>query len=202
MNNSAIFDYLKSSHAAVERIPIDKVHQLADAIFKTYQNNGTIFLMGNGGSGATASHVAGDFVKGVSFGLEKRFKCICINDNLPALMAIANDISYEAVFEEQLKNFARQGDLIIGLSGSGNSANVVRALSWAKNQKILTAALTGYKGGKCAEIADISVHIPVADMEITEDLHLMIFHSIKRKITMELRGDNPTMGAVYDSRIQ
>jgi D-sedoheptulose 7-phosphate isomerase len=202
MNHNAISMYLNASQAAVDYIPVDKVHQLATAMLRTYEKKGNIFIMGNGGSGATASHVAGDFVKGASFGLEKRFKCICINDNLPALMAIANDISYEAIFEEQLKNFASNDDLVIGLSGSGNSANVVNALVWAKSQKILTAALTGYKGGKCAEIADISVHIPISDMEIVEDLHLMVFHSIKRMITLELLGDNPGMGAVYDARIR
>ncbi|MFN4299954.1 MAG: SIS domain-containing protein [Thermaurantimonas sp.] len=200
--NKDIQTYLHNSLNAINLIPLDKVADLAEAILYTYNEGSTIYTMGNGGSGATASHVAGDYVKGASFGLEKRFRFICLNDNIPALMAISNDISYEAIFEEQLKNFARPGDLVIGLSGSGNSKNVVNALQWAKNQGIKTAALTGYKGGQCAQIADISIHIPVADMEIVEDLHMMTFHAIKRYITNTLLGENPGMGAVYDQRIK
>lgn len=200
--NKDIQTYLQNLLNSINQIPLDKISELADAILHTYHSGGTIFTMGNGGSGATASHVAGDYVKGASFGLEKRFRMICLNDNIPALMAIANDISYEAIFEEQLKNFARKGDLVIGLSGSGNSKNVVNALQWAKSQGIKTAALTGYKGGQCAQIADISIHIPVADMEIVEDLHMMTFHAIKRYITNTLLGESPGMGAVYDQRIR
>lgn len=193
--------YLQNSQKSISLIPLDKVSELAEVILHTYKEGFTIYSMGNGGSGATASHVAGDYVKGASFGLDKRFRFICLNDNIPALMAIANDISYDAIFEEQLKNFARPGDLVIGLSGSGNSANVVNALLWAKNHGIRTAALTGYKGGRCARIADISIHIPVSDMEIVEDLHMMVFHAIKRHITNTLLGENPGMGTVYDQRI-
>lgn len=200
--NKDIQTYLQNFLNSINQIPLEKVSELADAILYTYHSGGSIFTMGNGGSGATASHVAGDYVKGASFGLEKRFRMICLNDNIPALMAIANDISYEAIFEEQLKNFARKGDLVIGLSGSGNSKNVVNALQWAKSQGIKTAALTGYKGGQCAQIADISIHIPVADMEIVEDLHMMTFHAIKRYITNTLLGESPGMGAVYDQRIK
>lgn len=199
--NQDIQNYFQHVRHAVDQIPLIKVSELADAILQVYNEGYTIFSMGNGGSGATASHVAGDYVKGASFGLSKRFRFICLNDNIPALMAISNDISYDAIFEEQLKNFAKQGDLVIGLSGSGNSKNVVNALQWAKKQGIKTAALTGYKGGECAAIADISVHIPIADMEIVEDLHMMVFHAIKRRITSSLLGQNPSMGAVYDQRI-
>ncbi|MFN3951941.1 MAG: SIS domain-containing protein [Thermaurantimonas sp.] len=199
--NQDIQDYFKNAREAIDQIPLSKVSELADAILKVYQDGATIFSMGNGGSGATATHVAGDYVKGASFGLDKRFRFMCLNDNIPALMAISNDISYDAIFEEQLKNFAKQGDLVIGLSGSGNSKNVVNALQWAKDQGIMTAALTGYRGGQCAAIADISIHIPVSDMEIVEDLHMMVFHAVKRRITHVLLGHNPGMGAVYDQRI-
>lgn len=200
--NKDIQTYLLKSQEAVSQIPFDQVSKLAEAILQAYHAGSFIYTMGNGGSGATASHIAGDYVKGASFGLEKRFRIMCLNDNIPALMAISNDISYEAIFEEQLRNFARPGDLVIGLSGSGNSKNVVNALLWAKNQGIQTAALTGFRGGQCAQIADISIHIPVADMEIIEDLHMMTFHAIKRYLTNTLLGENPGMGAVYDQRIR
>ena len=96
--------------------------------------------MGNGGSGASASHAAGDFLKGASYGLDKRFKMICLNDNLPSMMAIANDIGWESIFVEPLKNFLSPDDLVIGISGSGNSKNVVNALEYANAQGATTVA--------------------------------------------------------------
>src|SRR5690606_32486959 len=98
-------------------------------------------------------HAAGDFLKGASYGLDKRFRMICLNDNLAAMMAIANDIGYEDIFIEQLKNFIGPDDLVIGISGSGNSENVVRAIEYAKNKGVKTMAMTGFKGGKISTMA-------------------------------------------------
>ena len=196
-----------SGYIALVKETLDNLNQkaiadLAEAFFETYQKGGNIYTFGNGGSGASASHAAGDFLKGASFGLEKRFKMVCLNDNLPALMAIANDIGYDAIFEEQLKNFIGPHDLVIGISGSGNSENVLRAIALAKSKGVKTAGLTGFKGGKLAQMADISVHAPVMDMEVTEDVHMVIFNIIKKDMMARLMGDAPSMGDVYDRRIQ
>ncbi len=194
--------YLAQVQQALNDLDIKQIETLAEAFYHTYQNGGNIYTMGNGGSGASASHAAGDFLKGASYGLDKRFRMICLNDNLPALMAIANDIGYEAIFIEQLKNFLNPNDLVIGISGSGNSKNVVSALEYAQSKGVKTAALTGFKGGKCRELVDISVHVPVMDMEVTEDVHMVIFNIIKKEMMKRLMGDAPSMGFVYDARLK
>jgi D-sedoheptulose 7-phosphate isomerase len=182
---------------------VEAIAQLEEAMLSAYLSGNTIFMFGNGGSGATASHIAGDFVKGASYGLERRFKCICLNDNNASLMAIANDISYDAIFVEPLKNFLQAGDLVIGFSGSGNSTNVVQALEYARAQGAKTVAMCGFKGGKIKDIAHIVVHAPVMDMEVTEDVHLIVFHALKQNLIAKLHaGGNTSMGSVYDARVQ
>jgi D-sedoheptulose 7-phosphate isomerase len=141
-----------------------------------------IFIMGNGGSAATASHFACDFNKGLSYRREKKYKFICLNDNLPVLTAYANDVGYEAVFVEQLKNFLRAGDLVIGISGSGNSANVINAVEFANAQGAVTVALTGYDGGRLRRVAQHCVHVDVKDMQLVEDIHMVLDHMSMRVV--------------------
>jgi len=199
---NTISNYHKLLIDTLSEMNLNSVEELSKAFLDTYTAGGTIYTMGNGGSGASASHAAGDFLKGASYGLDKRFKMICLNDNLPSLMAIANDIGWEAIFEEPLKNFLKPGDLVIGISGSGNSKNVVNALAFAKSKGAKTAALTGFKGGEIAKNSDISVHIPVMDMEVTEDVHMAVFNMVKKDMMQKLMGDAPSMGGVYDERIK
>jgi D-sedoheptulose 7-phosphate isomerase len=178
--------YLSDLTRTIDRLDRASLERFADLIINTRDQDGTIFVFGNGGSGANASHFCGDFVKGLSYGDLKRFRAICLNDNLPALMAIANDISYDDIFAEQLRNFVKPGDLVIGLSGSGNSENVVRAFSLASEMGATTVALCGFTGGKIKEIADHSVHADIMDMEISEDIHIIIAHVTKRVIMERL----------------
>jgi len=156
-------------------------------LLDVYNREGTIFIFGNGGSGATASHFSGDLIKGVSYNLDKKFKVICLNDNIPALMAIANDISFSDIFLEQLKNFVKKDDLVIGLSGSGNSMNVVKALDFAKKAGAKTAAFCGFDGGKIKGIADVSIQAEIDNMEVSEDIHLIIFHCVKSLLVEKLK---------------
>jgi D-sedoheptulose 7-phosphate isomerase len=200
MNNAVA--YINLVQETLQKLDIQAIERLAEAFMTTYQRGGTIYTFGNGGSGASASHAAGDFLKGASYGLDKRFRMICLNDNLPALMAIANDIGYDDIFVEPLKNFLKPGDLVIGISGSGNSKNVLKAIEYAKNQGVTTAGLTGFKGGQLRELVDVSVHAPVMDMEVTEDIHMVIFNIVKKDMMARLMGDAPSMGGVYDARIQ
>ncbi|MDX5325148.1 MAG: SIS domain-containing protein [Bacteroidota bacterium] len=195
-------EYIDLVKDTLDQLDPKAIESLAEAFYETYQRGGTIYTMGNGGSGASASHAAGDFLKGASYGLEKRFKMICLNDNLPSMMAIANDIGWEAIFVEPLRNYLSPDDLVIGISGSGNSANVVEALSYARSKGVQTVAMTGFSGGKISEIADIHVHAPVQDMEVTEDIHMIIFNIIKKEMMSRLMGDNPSMGKVYDDRVK
>ena len=198
MQAQQYIDAVKSTLDALDPKALDA---LVEAFHTTYEKGGNIYTMGNGGSGASASHAAGDFLKGASYGLDKRFKMICLNDNLPSMMAIANDIGWESIFVEPLKNFLSEDDLVIGISGSGNSKNVVNALEYANAQGATTVAMSGFKGGKISEIATINVHAPVMDMEVTEDVHMVIFNIVKKQMMARLMGDNPSMGDTYDKRI-
>jgi len=197
-----INSYLDNLKNTIDQLDQASLAEVVDAFLEAYNEGGNIYIFGNGGSAATASHIAGDFIKGASYGLEKRFKMICLNDNPASMMAIANDIGYEDIFIEPLKNHISSKDLVIGISGSGNSENVVRAMNYAKSKNVKTISFCGYSGGKIKDIADISVHATVEDMEITEDIHLIAFHNIKQVIIRKLKGDNTSAGAVYDSRIK
>lgn len=198
MQAQQYIDLVKSTLDALDPKALDA---LVEAFHTTYEKGGNIYTMGNGGSGASASHAAGDFLKGASYGLDKRFKMICLNDNLPSMMAIANDIGWESIFVEPLKNFLSEDDLVIGISGSGNSKNVVNALEYANANGATTVAMSGFKGGKISQIATINVHAPVMDMEVTEDVHMVIFNIVKKQMMARLMGDNPSMGDTYDQRI-
>ena len=198
MHAQQYIDLVKSTLDALDPKALDA---LVEAFHTTYEKGGNIYTMGNGGSGASASHAAGDFLKGASYGLDKRFKMICLNDNLPSMMAIANDIGWESIFVEPLKNFLSEDDLVIGISGSGNSKNVVNALEYANANGATTVAMSGFKGGKISQIASINVHAPVMDMEVTEDVHMVIFNIVKKQMMARLMGDNPSMGDTYDQRI-
>ncbi|MAZ96051.1 MAG: phosphoheptose isomerase [Flavobacteriales bacterium] len=193
--------YIDLVKSTLDALDANALESLVDAFHSTYEKGGNIYTMGNGGSGASASHAAGDFLKGASYGLDKRFKMICLNDNLPSMMAIANDIGWESIFVEPLKNFLSTKDLVIGISGSGNSKNVVNAIEYANEQGATTVAMSGFKGGKISQIATINVHAPVMDMEVTEDVHMVIFNIVKKQMMARLMGDNPSMGDTYDQRI-
>jgi D-sedoheptulose 7-phosphate isomerase len=202
MKNSEFSDYFRRLAETLEKVDTDDVEMLAGTLLKARDQRNTIFIFGNGGSGATASHVTGDFLKGISYQLDKRFRVQCLNDNDSGMMAISNDLSYEEIFIEQLKAFLREGDVVIGISGSGNSANVVKAMEYAKSNGAITVAFCGYKGGKIRELADLVIHAPVQDMEITEDVHIIIFHALKQSLMRRLKGDDFSMGTTYDERVK
>ena len=143
---------------------------------ETYQNGGMLLVCGNGGSASTASHLECDFNKGISYDREIKYDIECLSDNVPMMMAIANDIGYDDIFVVPLKNKLKAGDLVIGISGSGNSENVIRAFQYAKEAGAETIAFTGYNGGKLKEIADYNIHVAVENMQITEDVHLILNH--------------------------
>jgi D-sedoheptulose 7-phosphate isomerase len=196
---SDYFDKLKTTLDKLETDPIEKV---VDILLQCRDDQGTMYIFGNGGSAANASHIAGDFLKGISYGMEKRFKTHCLNDNIAGTTAITNDLTYDEIFIEQLKTYLEPGDVVIGISGSGNSENVVRAISWARENGAKTIALTGYKGGRLAEAAELTLHVPVGDMEITEDVHTIIFHAIKQEINRRIKGNVYSMGSAYDKRVK
>ena len=195
-----INNYFNSVNETLNRLDKSHVNSFVSLLLDAYHNRRNIYVFGNGGSSATASHFCGDLIKGVSYGLDKRFKAICLSDNVSSMMAIANDVSYDDIFVEQLKNFLQKDDLVVGISGSGNSKNVVKALEYAKENGAKTVAICGYKGGKIKEISDLAIHAEVNDMEISEDIHnLVLIHTVKRMLTNELNQKN--VGGEYEKRV-
>lgn len=174
---TAYFDRLK---VTIDKISKSDLSDLMNVLVDAKESGKQIFIMGNGGSFATASHYVCDFNKGISMNQDKKFKFICLNDNIPSLMAYANDLSFEDIFVEQLKNFYQKGDIVIGISGSGNSMNVLKAIDYANENGGVTVGLTGYSGGQLIEMVQHNVHIPIDDMQIAEDLHMVLDHCMMK----------------------
>lgn len=178
------------------------IDEMCGLFLDAHSRGAQIFTFGNGGSGATASHAAGDFLKGASFGLEKRFRMICLNDNVPSMMAIANDIGWDDIFVEPMRNFICAGDLAIGISGSGNSKNVLRAIDYAKAAGATTVGMTGFKGGSLKGAVDLWIHSDAMDMEVAEDVHMAVFNMVKKVCMSRLLPSAASMGSVYDDRVR
>jgi D-sedoheptulose 7-phosphate isomerase len=164
------------------RIDPQEVRALADAIHECYEHGRTAFLCGNGGSGSNASHFCEDLGKGTLTRADfdndrkKRLRVLSLTDNTPYILAWANDEGFERVFVEQLKNLAGPGDLLIAISGSGNSPNVLRAVEWANRNGLKTFGCTGFSGGQLRSLAQQGLHVPLDDMGIVESIHLTAFH--------------------------
>ena len=191
----AIQEYYNREIAVIQRLNLDDISEAMDAIYETYKKGGTIYVCGNGGSAATASHMQNDFNKGISEYVENKFNFYCLNDNVPTMMAIANDIGYEEVFVFQIRNKIKSDDLFIGISGSGNSKNVLNAVRYAKEKGAKVVGITGYSGGELKKIADYSMHVDENDMQIAEDIHMTFDHMMMKifynyLVNGKITGDN------------
>jgi D-sedoheptulose 7-phosphate isomerase len=163
---------------AIETVDLAKVNQAID-LFKDARAAGRhIFVCGNGGSASTASHFACDIVKGASYNRGQRFRIMALTDQIATLTAYANDVSYDCVFVEQLRNFAQPGDLVMCISGSGNSPNVIRAMEYANSIGCKTLALTGRDGGKLGPLAQLNIQVEAPHMGRIEDTHMIVCHMI------------------------
>ena len=169
-------DYLTSLSSALADIDRASVQALIDRMGQARETGATIFVCGNGGSAATASHFAADIGKGASYGKPVRFRVMALTDNVPTITAYANDVSYEVVFAEQLRNLGRAGDLLVTISGSGSSPNIIRAIETAQEIGMDIAALTGFSGGTSGPMADIHVNVPSDHMGRIEDAHMALCH--------------------------
>ena len=168
------------------RLPVETIEKIIKVLLDAYENGHKVITMGNGGHGGTASHVINDLAKHTVVSDKKdevivkgkRFKTICLNDNMATLTSWANDVGYEAIFSEQLANWAEKGDVVIGYTGSGNSENIIRAFKLARERGAITIALTGYQGGKIKNLADICLIVPSDRISFIEDIHLSLGHII------------------------
>ncbi|MCC7346626.1 MAG: SIS domain-containing protein [Variibacter sp.] len=171
-------DYQDQLIDTIRGIDLDKVNQAIEWFREARANGRRIFVCGNGGSASTASHFACDMVKGASYQRPTRFRIMALTDQMPTISAYSNDVGYECVFVEQLKNFAEPGDIVMGISGSGNSPNVLRALEYANETGCRTIGLSGRDGGRLAPLAQLNIHVPVPHMGRIEDAHMIVCHMI------------------------
>lgn len=162
----------------IEQIDLQKVRQAIEILTEARDRGRHIFVCGNGGSASTASHFACDMVKGASFNRPTRFRIMALTDSLPTLTAYSNDVHYECVFVEQLKNFAQPGDVVMAISGSGNSPNVLRAIEYGNELGCTTIALTGRDGGKLGPLANLNIQVANPHMGRIEDAHMIVAHMI------------------------
>lgn len=176
MYQKQIKEYIVLEQKILEKLDVDAIDAAMELLADCMENGRNIYIFGNGGSSATASHYQNDFNKGISEYTEKKFRFVCLNDNVPTIMAVANDIGFAEVFRFQLQGKINSSDVVMAVSGSGNSQNVINAVEYAKEQGCKIIGLTGYSGGKLKELSDISLHVPVNSMQITEDIHMVLDH--------------------------
>ena len=175
---SLIADYIKQVQATLSELPGDKIEGIVGILQQARVEGRRVFIFGNGGSAANASHFACDLNKGATCSGQPKFRAMALTDNLPLVSAWANDSAYEDIFAEQLENHVDAGDIVIGISGSGNSMNVVNALKLANSKGATTVALTGFDGGKVKDIAHLCLVVDNNSMEQVEDIHLLLEHVI------------------------
>lgn len=186
--------YIQGLKQTLDELPLAQIEEIKDTLLDAYNNDRRIFIIGNGGSAATASHFACDLSKGTTIGnpdMKKRFKVIALTDNIPLLTAWGNDIDYSQIFVEQLKNLLDKDDIVIAISGSGNSENILKAVEYANEKGALTIGLTGFfTGGKLKDITHKCLIVPSDSMERIEDVHLIFEHLVCSWLRKELKQIN------------
>ena len=181
-------EYSGYIHKTLNNVDSAQVENLIKILFQAFCEGTSVFVLGNGGSAANASHFAQDLAKGTCLSLDqlKRIKAQSLTDNTPYITALGNDNGFDCIFEQQLRTYAVSGDIVIAISGSGNSPNILRAIEWANKNQMITIGVTGFNGGTLRQINQHSLHIPLNDMCSTESIHSVVFHyvilELQRKI--------------------
>jgi D-sedoheptulose 7-phosphate isomerase len=182
--------YFDDVARVITNMPFTVIDRIVEALMEAYESNRRIYLFGNGGSAALASHFACDLGKGAANGSGKRFQALALTDNIPMMTAWANDANYEDVFAEQLANFVNRGDIVLAISGSGKSPNVLKALKVAREADAFTIGLTGFRGGLMKDLCDLCLIVPSDNMQIIEDLHLSVTHAVFTALRAKICQDN------------
>lgn len=177
------FNILSGALATIDRLEMERA---MEAIMDAYEKEASIYIMGNGGSASTASHIVCDFNKGISMHHDRKFKFVSLADNMAVVSAISNDCSYDDIFKMQIEGRLRSGDIIIAISGSGNSKNVLKAVEYARSKGSKVISLTGYDGGKLKALSDIPIHARIADMQKSEDIHMIVLHTMAQIIARRM----------------
>ena len=187
--------YLSRLQQELEQIDPSDMQLWADLIYQAWQARQMVYIFGNGGSGTTASHMAEDLGKStlreedLQDDSKQRLKVLSLTDNAGWIMAVGNDLAYEEIFVQQLMNYGSEGDLVVAISGSGNSANILRAVEWANRHKLITFGLTGYDGGQLKKIQQRGLHVSLNDMGMVESIHLCLFHWVLNDVYARINGE-------------
>jgi len=177
--------YLETTANILLNAPVDDIRKVANLVLQAYKTDKQVFVMGNGGSAATASHLACDLQKTIGHLREKKFKVMALTDNIPMMTAWANDVDYANIFASQLDTWVQPGDIVVGISGSGNSPNVIAALGLANEKGAITVGMSGFDGGWLAQVAQHNIIVPSSNMQQIEDAHMIFSHLIFRYLLEE-----------------
>ena len=182
MSIATISKYISELSDILRTMDKQVINDAVNLLWEAYEHNRQVFIFGNGGSASTASHMACDIGKGVVREGKRRFRVQSLCDNVATMTAWANDVSYETMFKDQLENLLNPGDVVIAISASGNSPNIIRAVEFAKEQGAIIMGMSGFSGGKLKQLSDVSLYFKVSDYGQVEDLHLMCEHIITQCI--------------------
>lgn len=186
--NEYALEYLKEIKEAMDEIPLRDLEQIVNVIQDAYRKRKQIFIVGNGGSASTASHFACDLGKGTASGQKPRFRVMSLNDNIPLMTAIGNDLGYQELFAEQLRNWLEEGDVVILITCSGNSENILKAAEYANSRGATTVAFIGFGGGKLKKMVKEHVTFSSTKFEVVEPLHLLLEHLISFYFKAKIAG--------------
>lgn len=187
-----IRSYLGRLEAALATIAPQDVATMSERLYRAYQDGKQVFVFGNGGSASTASHMAADLAKNTIGPNMRRFRIMSLNDNIPLLTALSNDLGYQRVFAEQLMNLIHPGDVLVAISGSGNSLNVMQAIRYARSQSAQVVGLLGFSGGEAAPLCDTAIVVDSSDYGVVEDAHLILNHILVEYFRERLLREQPS----------
>lgn len=182
-------EYRSYTERALASVSEEEIERFIETLYDAYQRGVTVFVVGNGGSAANASHFAQDLAKGTcrDMSQEQRIRALSLTDNIAFISALGNDEGYDQIFVQQLRTFCRPGDLLVAISGSGNSPNVLRAIEYANDCGMKTVGVTGFSGGRLRELAHECVHVPLNDMCTSESIHSIVFHYTVLRLQEKMR---------------
>jgi D-sedoheptulose 7-phosphate isomerase len=189
---STIWAYILQFQEVLGKMSDEPIASSISLLFAAWKQRKQVFILGNGGSAATASHMANDLCKATIVSGKPRLRAIALTDCISLITALANDISYDSIFKEQLENLMNRGDVVLGISASGNSPNVLRAMEYARTQGAITIAWTGQSGGKLKDIVDLCVHSPSDDVGVIESVHVLLDHLVTNELLHRIRDDGKT----------
>ena len=183
----SIEGYLRETQRVLSELSSESVRKVVSMLLEAWAKRKQVFIFGNGGSASTASHLANDLSKATIVAGQPRMRVLALTDNISIITAWANDHSYESIFKEQLENLLESGDVVLGISASGNSPNVLQALTFARERGAITIAWSGLSGGKLRGLVDLCLHAPTEDVGIIESAHLVLDHLITQELRRKIQ---------------